>query len=308
MHLAHAPLWGLVRTAQNEQPDRIHLVDTDTEVDAAAVTDVPQLADALAEGEPQLALRHGQFLVARLVRATGAGGALAMPESTWKLATGGDGTLEAVTCRPMPEWDGPLAGGQVRVRLHAIGLNFRDTLIALGMYPGDAPLGSEGAGVVTGVADDVTGFAVGDRVMGVMIDGAGSHAVTDHRLLTTVPEQWGSTQAAGIPVAFLTAYYALKDLGRLEAGESLLLHAATGGVGSAALQLARHFGADVYATASPGKHHLLRAQGLDDAHIASSRSLDFEEHFRTHGPDQGVDVVLNALAHEFTDASLRLMR
>ncbi|MHA4820575.1 zinc-binding dehydrogenase, partial [Streptomyces aculeolatus] len=77
---------------------------------------------------------------------------------------------------------------------------------------------------------------------------------------------------------------------------------------SAALQLARHWGAEVYATASPGKHHLLYAQGLDDAHIASSRSLDFEEHFRTHAPDQGVDVVLNALAHEFTDASLRLMR
>ncbi|WBB60935.1 SDR family NAD(P)-dependent oxidoreductase [Streptomyces sp. WMMC500] len=309
VNLAHAPLWGMVRTAQNEQPDRIHLIDTDTAVDAAAqVTDVPHLADALATGEPQLALRHGQLLCARLVRSSGVSGALAMPESTWKLATEGDGTLEAVTCRPMPEWDAPLAGGQVRVQLHAIGLNFRDTLIALGMYPGDAPLGSEGAGVVTGVADDVTDFAVGDRVMGVMIDGAGSHAVTDHRLLATVPEQWGFTQAAGIPVAFLTAYYALKDLGRLQSGESLLLHAATGGVGSAALQLARHWGADVYATASPGKHHLLYAQGLDEHHIASSRSLDFEEHFRTHGPDQGVDVVLNALAHEYTDASLRLVR
>ncbi|WP_234380635.1 type I polyketide synthase [Streptomyces sp. CMB-StM0423] len=309
VHLAHAPLWGMVRTAQNEQPDRIHLLDTDTAVEAAAgFADVPHLDDALATGEPQLALRHGQLLVARLVRATGAGGALDMPESTWKLATGGDGTLEAVTCRPMPEWDEPLAAGQVRVRLHAIGLNFRDTLIALGMYPGDAPLGSEGSGVVTGVADDVADFAVGDRVMGVMIDGAGSHAVTDHRLLTTVPEQWGFTQAAGIPVAFLTAYFALKDLGRLESGESLLLHAATGGVGSAALQLARHFGADVYATASPAKQHLLYAQGLDDTHIASSRTLDFEGHFRAHGPDQGVDVVLNALAHEFTDASLRLVR
>ncbi|WP_344296580.1 MDR/SDR family oxidoreductase, partial [Streptomyces synnematoformans] len=163
-------------------------------------------------------------------------------------------------------------------------------------------------GVVTEVGGDVTSVAVGDRVMGVMIDGAGSHAVTDHRLLTTVPEQWGFTQAAGVPVAFLTAYYALKDLGRLEAGESLLLHAATGGVGSAALQLARHFGADVYATASPGKHHLLHAQGLDDTRVASSRNLDFEQHFRTHGPDRGIDVVLNALAHEYTDASLRLVR
>ncbi|WP_225798267.1 type I polyketide synthase, partial [Streptomyces aculeolatus] len=311
VHLAHAPLWGLLRSAQSENPDRIHLVDTDAtgiapDADAA---DIPYLADALATGEPQVAVRGGQVLAARLVRAAGAeSGVLDVPEGTWKLGNEGDGTLEALACRPAPEWDVPLTGSQVRVQLHAVGLNFRDTLIALGMYPGDAPLGSEGAGVVTEIGADVTNVAVGDRVMGLMPEGAGSRAITDHRLLTPVPAEWSSTQAAGTPVAFLTAYYALKDLGRLEAGESLLLHAATGGVGSAALQLARHFGAEVYATASPGKHHLLYAQGLDDAHIASSRSLDFEEHFRTHGPDQGVDVVLNALAHEFTDASLRLMR
>ncbi|MFW6725353.1 SDR family NAD(P)-dependent oxidoreductase, partial [Streptomyces sp. MAR4 CNY-716] len=311
VHLAHAPLWGLLRSAQSENPDRIHLVDTDaTGIDPDAdAAGIPYLADALATGEPQVAVRGGQVLAARLVRAAGAeSGVLDVPEGTWKLGNEGDGTLEALACRPAPEWDVPLTGSQVRVRLHAVGLNFRDTLIALGMYPGDAPLGSEGAGVVTEIGADVTNVAVGDRVMGLMPEGAGSRAITDHRLLTPVPAEWSSTQAAGTPVAFLTAYYALKDLGRLEAGESLLLHAATGGVGSAALQLARHWGADVYATASPGKHHLLYAQGLDDAHIASSRSLDFEDHFRTHGPDQGVDVVLNALAHEFTDASLRLVR
>ncbi|WBB60934.1 SDR family NAD(P)-dependent oxidoreductase [Streptomyces sp. WMMC500] len=311
VHLAHAPLWGLLRSAQNENPDRIHVVDTDaTGIDPhSGVAGIPHLADALATAEPQTAVRGGQVLAARLVRATGAeSGVLDVPEGTWKLASDGDGTLEALACRPAPEWDAPLAGGQVRVQLHAIGLNFRDTLIALGMYPGDAPLGSEGAGVVTEVADDVTSVAVGDRVMGLMPEGAGSRAITDHRLLTPVPAEWSATQAAGIPVAFLTAYYALKDLGRLQAGESLLLHAATGGVGSAALQLARHFGADVYATASPGKHHLLYAQGLDEHHIASSRDLDFEEHFRAHTPHQGVDVVLNALAHEYTDASLRLVR
>ncbi|WP_326794337.1 SDR family NAD(P)-dependent oxidoreductase [Streptomyces sp. NBC_01808] len=311
VHLAHAPLWGLLRSAQNENPDRIHLVDTDAVgIDPhGGAAGIPHLADALATGEPQTAVRGGQVLAARLVRATGAeSGVLDVPEGTWKLASDGDGTLEALACRPAPEWDAPLTGSQVRVQLHAVGLNFRDTLIALGMYPGQAPLGSEGAGVVTEVGADVTSVAVGDRVMGLMPEGAGSRAITDHRLLTPVPAEWSSTQAAGIPVAFLTAYFALKDLGRLEAGESLLLHAATGGVGSAALQLARHFGADVYATASPGKHHLLYAQGLDEHHIASSRTLGFEDHFRTHGPDQGVDVVLNALAHEFTDASLRLVR
>ncbi|WP_344296413.1 polyketide synthase dehydratase domain-containing protein, partial [Streptomyces synnematoformans] len=166
VHLAHAPLWGLLRSAQNENPDRIRVVDTDaTGIDPhAGAADVPYLADALATGEPQVAVRGGQVLAARLVRATGAdSGVLDVPEGTWKLASDGDGTLEALACRPAPEWDAPLTGGQVRVQLHAVGLNFRDTLIALGMYPGDAPLGSEGAGVVTEVGGDVTSVAVGDR-------------------------------------------------------------------------------------------------------------------------------------------------
>ncbi|MEU2273146.1 polyketide synthase dehydratase domain-containing protein, partial [Streptomyces olindensis] len=252
IHLAHAPLWGLVRTAQSENPGRIHVIDTDDP------TETSFIAAALATGEPQLAHRHGQLLVPRLERAED-NGVLDVPESTWKLAPGSTGTIEAVTCRPTPEWDTALTSGQVRIDVRAIGLNFRDTLIALGMYPGEAPLGSEGAGIVTEVADDVTGVAVGDRVMGVFIEGAGAQTVTDHRLVTLMPEGWSYTTAAGVPVAFLTAYYALYDLADLQPGETLLLHAATGGVGSAALQLAQHTGADIYATAHPTKHHLLTA-------------------------------------------------
>nr|WP_237330473.1 type I polyketide synthase [Streptomyces sp. BA2] len=300
IHLAHAPLWGLVRAAQSENPGRIHLIDTDDPADTS------YLADALATGEPQIAVRHGQFLVARLERAEG-NGVLDLPEESWKLSAGSTGTIEAVTCRPAPEWDAPLASGQVRVDVRAIGLNFRDTLIALGMYPGDAPLGSEGAGVVTEIADDVTTVSVGDHVMGVFPAGAGARSVTDHRLVTSMPEGWSFTTAAGVPVAFLTAYYALYDLADLQPGETLLLHAATGGVGSAALQLAQHTGADIYATAHPTKHHLLTQQGLTPTHIASSRTLDFEHHFRTHTPHHGIDIALNALAHEYTDATLRLL-
>ncbi|MFD5134644.1 polyketide synthase dehydratase domain-containing protein, partial [Streptomyces olindensis] len=186
IHLAHAPLWGLVRTAQNENPGRIHLIDTDN------LDDTSYLADALATGEPQLARRRGEFLVARLERAED-NGVLDLPEETWRLGAGSTGTIEAVTCRPTPEWDTALTSGQVRIDVRAIGLNFRDTLIALGMYPGEAPLGSEGAGIVTEVADDVTGVAVGDRVMGVFIAGAGAQTVTDHRLVTAIPEGWDFT-------------------------------------------------------------------------------------------------------------------
>ena len=110
-----------------------------------------------------------------------------------------------------------------------------------------------------------------------------------------------------MPVVYLTAYYALVDLAGLRAGESILVHAAAGGVGMAAVQLARHLGAEVYGTASPGKWEALRALGLDEAHIASSRDLEFEERFRSASGGRGVDVVLDSLAGEFVDASLRLL-
>ncbi|MEO3756650.1 MDR/SDR family oxidoreductase, partial [Streptomyces sp. B6B3] len=118
-------------------------------------------------------------------------------------------------------------------------------------------------------------------------------------------EGWTFAQAATMPVVYLTAYYGLIDLAALRPGQSILIHAAAGGVGTAAVQLAHHLGAEVYATASPGKWHALRQAGLPEDHIASSRTLDFEETFRT---EHGLDVVLNALATEFVDASLRLLR
>ena len=110
-----------------------------------------------------------------------------------------------------------------------------------------------------------------------------------------------------MPVAFLTAWYGLVDLGGARAGQRLLVHAATGGVGTAAVTIARYLGLEVFATASPGKHQVLRAMGLDEAHIASSRDAGFEAGFLAGTGGAGVDIVLNALAGELTDASLRLL-
>ncbi len=197
----------------------------------------------------------------------------------------------------------PLGPGQVRVAVRAAGLNFRDVLNALGMYPGNAGLlGAEAAGTVTEVAAGVTGLVPGDRVTGLFAGAFGPVAVTDERLLAPVPGGWSSAEAAGVPVAFLTAWYALAELAGLRAGEKVLIHAAAGGVGMAAVQVARHLGAEVFGTASAGKHGALRAMGLDEAHIGDSRSLGFAGHFAG-----GVDVVLNALAGEFVDASLGLL-
>ncbi|MFE3551991.1 type I polyketide synthase [Streptomyces kronopolitis] len=301
---ALAAVWGLVRSARSEHPDRFTLVDLD-----AASESLAALPAALAHDEPELAVRAGQVYVPRLSRHVRPD-ALPVPEQSeaWCLDIAEKGTLANLRLTESPTAQAELGAGQVRIAVRAAGLNFRDVLNALGMYPGDAvALGIEGAGVVTEVGPGVTGLAPGDRVMGLFTQSFGPRAVADARTLARIPEGWSFAQAASVPVVFLTAYYALVDLGELQAGESVLVHAAAGGVGMAAVQLARHLGAEVFGTASPGKWGTLRSSGLDEAHIASSRDLDFERSFLAATGGRGVDVVLDSLAREFVDASLRLL-
>ncbi|GCE01097.1 type I polyketide synthase [Embleya hyalina] len=301
--LAHAAVWGLVRSAQAENPERIVLLDIDT--DDASYRVLPA---ALAGGEAQLALREGTAYVPRLARVgTSPGAALVPPAGAgnWRLDVTERGTVDNLAL--LAQDTRPLGPGEVRVAPHAMGLNFRDVLIALDMYPGDTPMGGEGAGVVVEVADDVTALAPGDRVMGILQGGFARYAVTDQRMLVPVPDGWSFTRAASVPVVFITAYHALVDLARLGAGESLLVHAAAGGVGMAAVQLARHLGAEVYGTAGPTKWDTLHDLGLPPARIASSRTLEFADAFGAATGGRGVDVVLNSLAGEFVDASLRLL-
>ena len=188
--------------------------------------------------------------------------------------------------------------------VRAAGLNFRDALLALDVFPGEGPPGAELSGVVLEVAADVADLAPGDRVMGLTADGVGSTCVTSRRLLSRFPAEWSFAEAAAVPVIFLTAYCALRDLAKVAPGQKVLVHTATGGVGHAAIQLARHLGAEVYATASPGKQHVLRDLGVPAANIASSRTLEFASLF----PARGLDVVLNSLTGEVIDASAGLLR
>ncbi|WP_275563068.1 acyltransferase domain-containing protein, partial [Streptomyces sp. 5-6(2022)] len=322
--LAAAAVWGLVRSAQSENPGRFVLLDRDDgrdpdhgpdhgpdpdhapDVEADPHTDALRIAVARAVemDEPQLALRAGRALVPRLVHA-GTGGAglvgpVAQPEA-WRLDTAGTATLENVVPVPCPEVLEPLGAGRVRIAVRAAGVNFRDVMVGLGMVPGQTGLGGEGAGVVVDIGPEVTRVSVGDRVMGVLDQSFGPFAVTDARLLAPVPDGWSFRQAAAVPVAYLTAWYGLTDLAGLRPGESVLIHAATGGVGTAAVRMARHLGAEVYATASPAKHGVLEAMGIDAAHRASSRDLAFEEAFREAIGGGGVDVVLNSLAGPFVD-------
>ncbi|MFF8961103.1 SDR family NAD(P)-dependent oxidoreductase, partial [Streptomyces sp. NPDC014894] len=299
---AQAALWGLLRTAQTEHPDRIGLIDLDA--GPASRAQLPH-ALALAGEEAHIAIREGEIHTPRLAR-------LASPSLTppaggaaWRLDLTRKGTFDGVAMVEDPRAATAPAEGEVRVEVRAAGLNFRDVLVTLDMVPGQEGVIGEGAGVVTEVGPNSGGLAPGDRVMGMFSHGIGPSAVTDHRLLTRMPDHWSFVRAAAVPVAYLTAYEALK--GQVRRGESLLIHTATGGVGMAALRLARHWGVEVYATASPHKWHALLDEGVESDRVASSRTLDFEGLFRERTAGRGVDVVLNSLADEAIDASLRLL-
>ncbi|MCK2241319.1 MULTISPECIES: type I polyketide synthase [unclassified Crossiella] len=290
-----AAVWGLLRSAQTENPDRLVLVDTDGRESSTRA-----LPGALATGEAQLALRDGAIQVPRLAPA--ATDTLTPPATGhWRLVPVAHTAPDDLALVEVPRE--PLGAGQVRLAVRAAGLNFRDVLIALGMVPErNVTMGAEGAGVVLETGPGVTDLAPGDRVMGYFDGAFGPEAVADRRLLAAIPDGWTFAQAAAVPLVYLTAYYGLVDLAQLQPGESVLIHAAAGGVGTAAVQLARHLGAEVYATASPAKWDTVRALGVPADHIANSRTLEFRDRFRT-----GVDVVLNSLAEEFIDASLALL-
>ncbi|MEU4564007.1 SDR family NAD(P)-dependent oxidoreductase, partial [Actinoplanes sp. NPDC023936] len=294
---AASAVWGFVRAAQAESPRQFVLLDTDRDVDPDLV------AAVVASDEPQLSVRDGVLRVPRLGRLSPA---LQEPAGQWRLDISEPGTLENLALVPAPEAAAPLLPGQIRIGVRAAGVNFRDVMITLGMYPGDAPLGGEGAGVVLEVADDVSDLAAGDRVMGVFDHAFGPIAVADRRCLVRIPAGWTFAQAAAVPIVFLTAYYALHDLAGPDR-RSVLVHAATGGVGSAATQIARHLGLEVFGSASTGKWAALRAAGFDDDHIVDSRTLDFADRILRATGGRGVDLVLNSLAGEFVDASMRVL-
>ena len=232
-----AALWGLVRSAQAENPGRFLLLDLEPNTPVADHGSVLNAVQRAVEtDESQVALRAGRVLAPRLVRAAGSGGDgdLVPPagQPAWRLGAVGAATVDSVRLVPCPEALEPLRAGQVRIAVHAAGVNFRDALIVLGMYPGDAVFaGSEGAGVVLETGPEVTGLAMGDRVMGLFEGAFGPLAVADARTVVPIPSGWTFQQAAAAPVVFLTAWYGLVELGGLRAGESVLIHAATGGVG-----------------------------------------------------------------------------
>jgi polyene macrolide polyketide synthase len=302
---AAAAVWGLWRSAQSENPGRFALIDSDGS-DASG----QEIARALAASaaEPQLALREGELLAPRISDEPGPGAGLVPPEGPWRLDAPKRGSMEGLELVAYPAAEEPLPEGTVRLALRAAGVNFRDIVVVLGFdVTGGAMLGAEGAGIVTEVGPGAEGLAVGDRVMGLVPSAFAPTAVAAARALVKIPADWSFEQAASVPSVYCTASYGLFDLAELKPGEKVLIHAGAGGVGSAAIALAQRQGAEVFATASPSKWDALRAAGVADDHIASSRELDFKERFLAATDGEGVDVVLNSLAGEYVDASLALL-
>lgn len=306
--IAQAALWGWRNSLALEQPAlRAKAVDLDP--DSAAVDGSMLAAEILADdGEDRIAYRRGRRLAARLVRADERQRPLApgVERPTVRLEIERRGTLDALAIRPAQR-RAPGAG-EVEVRVHAAALNFRDVMNALGTYPGDpGPLGDECSGVVVRVGAGVTHVGVGDEVMAFMPGCLASHATGLATMVVRRPATVSAEQAAGVPVVFMTAAMALERIAGLKKGQRVLIHAAAGGVGLAAVALAQSVGAEIFATAgSEEKRRFLESLGVQ--HVMDSRSLAFSGRVLELTGGAGVDAVLNSLAGDFIAASLAVVR
>ena len=210
--------------------------------------------------------------------------------------------------RPTPE----PGAGEVRVRVRAAGVNFADLMARQGLYP-DAPkpplvMGYEVAGEVNALGPGVEGLRTGDRVLaGCRFGGYAEHVVTAAAGVLPLPEGWSFEEAAALPVNYATAYGILLRYGSLRAGERVLVHAAAGGVGIAATQIAKLTGAEVFGTASAAKHEAIREIGVD--HPIDYRTEDFAAAVRRiTGEKRPLDVVLDAVGGRSWRRSFGLLR
>jgi NADPH:quinone reductase-like Zn-dependent oxidoreductase len=221
----------------------------------------------------------------------------------------GHGGPEVLQVQERP--DPPVGPGQVRIAVRAAGLNFAETMARVGLYP-DAPkipcvLGYEVAGEVESVGEGVADYEAGDRVMaGTRFGGQAELVTVDQAQVLPLPKQLDFEQGAAFPVNYGTAYAALVVMGGLKPGERVLIHAAAGGVGISATQLARNIGAEIFGTASPAKHDAIREHGV--AHAIDYRNQDFEREVMRITGGEGIDLAIDALGPSSFRKDYRLLR
>lgn len=315
LQVAQSALWGFSRSLAIEQPS-LHCtcLDLSPETDADNVTAL--LTELAAQdSEDQIAWRGNTRYVARLHHYQPQAQGLTQPDSPYRVQLASYGSPDELQLVAI-ERRTP-AAHEVEVEVKASALNFRDVLNTLGMLKDyyaevlgitraeDVPLGFECAGTVVAVGADVSHVKVGDEVVVATQGSFASHVTVEGYCVARKPESLDFDAASGIPTAFLTAWYALNELAKIKAGDKVLIHSAAGGVGQAAVQLAQAVGAEIFATASPGKWETLKSQGI--AHVMNSRTLDFADEILRITEGKGVDVVLNSLNGEFIDKSFAVL-
>ena len=295
--LSGAALWGFGSVVELEHGDLVpRLLDLDPESEISAGV----LADELLfpDRETRIAWRRGKRRVPRLVRARER---LALPDGgDWRLAPDPDGSLERLRVEPLARTT--LQPGEIRVAVEAAGVNFLDVMLGMGLVDAVRTLGGEMCGRVVETGPEVDGPHPGARVMGFAAGAFGPEVTVRSELVVPAPPGFSPSELATVPVAFATAALAF-DFAGLEPGARVLIHAGTGGVGQAAIQLARAAGYEVYATASASKREHLRSLGVSGAF--DSRSPGFGAAVREATGGAGVGLVVNSLTGEgFVEASL----
>ena len=316
---AQAPLWGLGRVIMNEHPELgcklVDLyLDSSRDKSTAAHNLVAELVSPDAEDE---ILLTGRSRYVHRVRSTSPADWKSQnepqEEKSFRLEFSAPGSLDNLILQETPRL--AVGPGQVEIRVEAAGLNFRDVMWAMGLLSSEAledgfagtSLGMECAGEVTAIGEGVTDFRIGAEVIAFAPHSFSTFVVTDSKAVVAKPEHLSFEEAATVLTVFFTAHYALEYLARLREGERVLIHGAAGGVGLAALQMAQHRKAEIFATAgSPEKRDFLRLLGVD--HVMDSRTLNFAKEVMEVTESEGVNVVLNSLAGEAIPKTLGLLR
>jgi acyl transferase domain-containing protein/NADP-dependent 3-hydroxy acid dehydrogenase YdfG/acyl carrier protein len=296
--------WGLARVIASEHP-QTRCIRIDLDLNGSPRSQASPLAAEVLGGDSgeEVALRAGGLrYVARLGTCSVASVATnEVAAGAVRLEPSRAGTLDELSWRPQARRAPD--SHEVEIEVRATGLGFRDVLNSLGMYPGGpVPLGCECSGVVSGVGSAVDHVKVGDPVLAVAYGSFATYVTVPSDWVVRKPDMLSYAQAAAIPSSFLTAEYSLLTVARLGRGQRVLIHAAAGGVGNAAIQVAMKAGAEVFATAgSQAKRDYLASIGVQ--HTYDSRSTQFADELLRDTGGRGVDVVLNSLADEFIERS-----
>lgn len=315
--LASAPITGLLRVANNEHPEFCWTqIDLDAE---GSQFEIEDLTDEilLSDREHEIAFRGQQRFARRVHRVK----AEDLPPKT-RNAVQPDGTVLPYrlqidkpgiltnlslneTSRRDPE------GDEIEIQIKAGGINFRDVMKALGIYPGNPVdlkwFGDDFSGTVVKVGSNIKDLKVGDDVVGMAPYCFRSYVTINRNMVFRKPEKMSHVDAATLPTVFLTTHYAINELARMRKGESILIHAGTGGVGQAAIQIAKHLGLVIFSTAgTPEKRQLLVDAGVD--HVLDSRTLEFADEIMRITDGVGVDAVLNSLAGDFIPKNFSVLK